>query len=149
HRAAPKGAKRLSSATPRTKAQDQALRTARVLIDLGHPIDEVLSNPLIPPELREFVRVELERDQNFLLVPARILVGDSPPADWIRDIDRSTWYYWPSLRQYLLTIRGWESSVVRSLDDTSDRILRLLASPSTARFDIRGLVLGFVQSGKT
>jgi hypothetical protein len=64
-------------------------------------------------------------------------------------LDRSTWYYWPALRQLLLTYKGWESSALRSLDDSSDRILRQLMAPSTERFDIRGLVLGFVQSGKT
>ena len=38
---------------------------------------------------------------------------------------------------------------MRSIDDSSDRILRQLAPPWEDRFDVRGLVLGFVQSGKT
>lgn len=132
-----------------TPEQLTALRTARALLDLGHPLDVVLSNPLITPELREFVRTELQREENITLTPARMLVRDSNRADWLGGLDRSTWHYWPMLRQYLLTTKGWDSYVLRSLDDSSDRILRQLEPPSTECFDIRGLVLGYVQSGKT
>jgi Z1 domain len=132
-----------------TPEQQIAVRTARSLIDLGHPLDVIFASPLIPAGLRDFVRAELQRDENFLLTPARMVVADPNRADWLQTLDRSTWYYWPALRQYLLTTKGWEPPTVRSLDDSSDRILRQLAAPSEDRFDIRGLVLGFVQSGKT
>lgn len=130
-------------------AQQQALRTARAMLDLGHPLDLILSNPLIPADLRAYVRTELERDQNFPLIPARMIVADQDLPDWLREVDRSEWYYWPTLRQFLLTIKGWSASALRSLDDSSDRVLRQLRPPTTPQFDIRGLVLGFVQSGKT
>lgn len=132
-----------------TPAQHQALRTAHAMLDLGHPLNLILNSAFIPLELREFVRTELERDQNFPLVPARTLIVDPNRPDWLRGLDRSAWHYWPALRQFLLTVKGWGTSALRSLDDSSDGILRQLASPSTDRFDIRGLVLGFVQSGKT
>ncbi len=125
------------------------MRTARAMLDLGHPIDLILNSSFIPSELRDFVRSELQRDENFTLIPARTLVANPNRPDWLRDLDRSTWHYWPALRQFLLASKGWESSSLRSLDDSSDRILRQLAPPSTHEFDIRGLVLGFVQSGKT
>src|SRR3569833_998233 len=134
---------------PMTPAQQQALQTARALLDLGHPLELVLANPIIPQNLRDFVRTELQRDANFQLTPARMLVANQNRPDWLRDLDRSTWYYWPALRQFLLTVKGWSPSALRSLDDSSDRILRQLAAPSTERFDMRGLVLGFDQSGKT
>lgn len=132
-----------------TPAQQTALRTARALLDLGHSLDLILANQLILPELHEFVRNELQREENFTLRPARVLVRDAERGDWLRGLDRSTWYYWPTLRQYLLTTKGWDSAALRSLDDSSDRILRQLEPPSMDRFDVRGLVLGFVQSGKT
>lgn len=119
------------------------------MLDLGHPLEAVLNSPFVPPELRDFVREELQRDESFPLTPARTLVADPNRADWLRGLDRSTWHYWPSLRQFLLTSKGWPASALRSLDDSSDRILRQLASPQTESFDVRGLVLGFVQSGKT
>jgi len=129
--------------------EQQALQTARALLNLGHPLELILGNPLIPSEMRAHVRTELERDQNFPLTPARMLVADPNRSDWLRGLDRSSWYYWPTLRQFLLTNKGWSVSSLRSLDDSSDRILRQLAPPSTEQFDIRGLVLGYVQSGKT
>jgi len=132
-----------------TSDQQQALRTARAMLDLGHPLELIINSEFIPPTLRDFVRHELQRDQNFPLTPARTLVAEPNRPDWLLGLDRSTWYYWPALRQFLLTHKGWESSALRSLDDSSDRILRQLMAPSTERFDIRGLVLGFVQSGKT
>lgn len=129
--------------------QDQALRTARAMLELGHSRDAILSSGLIPENLRNLVVEELRRDESFLLAPARMLVQDPNRLDWLRGLDRSSWYYWPTLRQFLISHKGWSMSAVRSLDDSSDRILRQLAIPSTEHFDVRGLVLGFVQSGKT
>jgi hypothetical protein len=119
------------------------------MVDLGHSLDILLSSGLIPIALHDFVRDEMQREENIILEPAGVISADANRVDWLLDCDRSQWYYWPTLRQFLLTAKGWDSSVVRSLDDSSDRILRQLAPPSDDRFDIRGLVLGFVQSGKT
>lgn len=132
-----------------TPQQQQALRTARSMLDLGHDLELILGSPFIPPDLRDFVRAEIARDENFLLEPARTITADRERPDWLRNCDRSTWYYWPTLRLFLMTSKGWDSASVRSLDDSSDRILREMAPPSQERFDTRGLVLGFVQSGKT
>ncbi|MDH4187673.1 MAG: Z1 domain-containing protein, partial [Nitrospira sp.] len=132
-----------------TVDQQIALRTARSLADLGHSIEAILNTGLIPDAQREFVRRELERDANIDLVPARTVVADPNRENWLLSIDRSNWYYWPTLRNYLIAVKGWQPASIRSLDDASDRILRQLAPPSEPRFDIRGLVLGFVQSGKT
>lgn len=128
--------------------EQQALRTARTLLDLGFELEAVLANSLIPAEHREFILNELAREQNQTLTPARSIVADANRIDWLAPLDRSTWYYWPSLRTYLLS-RGWDGLRLRSLDDSSDRILRQLAPPNQEEFDIRGLVLGYVQSGKT
>lgn len=126
-----------------------ALRTAFSLRDLGHPLDAILNSPFIPPEFRESIRIELEKDENMTLTPAKVLVADHNRVNWLGNIDRSEWHYWPTLRQYLATTKGWKTSALRSLDDTSDRILRQLSAPDVDGFDIRGLVLGYVQSGKT
>src|SRR5439155_15780279 len=132
-----------------TPDQSAALRTARLLLDVGHPFDVVLQNPLIPAEHRAWVADQLRREQNITLTPARTLVADRNKPDWLSALDRSTWQYWPALRDYLLTTKGWDAATIRSLDDSSDRIVRQLNSPRDERFDVRGLVLGFVQSGKT
>lgn len=91
-------------------AQQQALRTARAMLDLGHPLGLILSSPFVPPDLRGFVRDEIQRDQNFSLMPARTLAADPNRPDWLRNLDRSDWHYWPALRQFLLTAKGWTTS---------------------------------------
>lgn len=129
--------------------EEQVLRTARALIDLGHPLDQVMSNPLIPDSLRLWVAEQLNEEANRTFEPARVLSAARDRQDWLATIDRTAWYYWPTLRNYLLGVKGWPKDTVLSLDDASDRILRELQPPSTESFDIRGLVLGYVQSGKT
>lgn len=132
-----------------TAQQEQALRTARVLLDLGHQKDDVLSNPVIPPALRPWLSEQLDEETNRTFEPARVLSAARDKPDWLASIDRTSWYYWPTLRAYLLGVKGRPRDTVISLDDASDRILRELAPPTTEKFDTRGLVLGYVQSGKT
>lgn len=130
-------------------AQSKALRTARVLLDTGHDLEEVLGCTLIPAELRDFVRETIQREENIELVPVRAIVRGDKGQSWLLARDRSGWYFWPTLRQHLLTRRGWSQTAVRSLDDASDQVLGRLALPEAPSFDVRGLVIGFVQSGKT
>ena len=111
--------------------------------------DEAINNPAIPAEFRQRIREALEREENIILEPARILVAGSQRDDWLRQLDRSDWYYWPELRTYLLGYKNWPAASVRSLDETTDRILGQLTNPIVEQFDIRGLVVGYVQSGKT
>lgn len=129
--------------------ESQALRTARSLLATGHGIDQILASGLIPADLKLLVQDTIRQDENFQLVPARSLVNRSDRPDWLRACDRSSWYFWPELRQYLLSVKGWSLPAVRSLDDSSDKVLSQLAAPTAVQSDIRGLVLGFVQSGKT
>ena len=75
----------------------------------------------------------------------------------IRGQRRTNWYpgpgrsdvFWPPYARYLTEERGWPSDTVGSIDRTSSRIISLLDFPGEAEFSTRGLVLGYVQSGKT
>jgi hypothetical protein len=128
---------------------EAALGLVRLMIDQGIPREQAVTNPAIPAEFRDRIREALERDDNLVLEPARVLVAAPRRDEWLRRIDRSTWYYWPRLREYLLGVGGWTALAVRSLDEVTDRTLGQLAPPESAQFDVRGLVLGYVQSGKT
>lgn len=58
-------------------------------------------------------------------------------------------YFWTRYRQ-LLVDKGFPGQVLASLDEVTERILGLLGNPkSEAGFDRRGMVVGYVQSGKT
>lgn len=128
---------------------EQALGLVRLMIDRGIEFAAAVENPAIPQEYRQQISEVLLREQNILLEPVRILVANQWRGEWLRQVDRSTWYYWPALREYLLGVKNWEMSAVRSVDEATNHILGQLAPPSTEQFDIRGLVLGYIQSGKT
>ena len=58
-------------------------------------------------------------------------------------------YYWNRYRQHL-TQEGFPNVGVTTLDEVTDRILRLMQDPSRdGPWDRRGMVVGHVQSGKT
>lgn len=69
---------------------------------------------------------------------------------------RDPWYvgpspgdhHWPALESYLLE-KGWDPDAVQSINGTSSEVVSLLANPSREQFRCRGLVVGYVQSGKT
>jgi hypothetical protein len=77
------------------------------------------------------------------------------PASF-RSHERKDWYsgpsagdtYWPALKHYLCE-KGWNADVVDSIDRASTKVVSLLDPPGQDRFQTRGLVLGYVQSGKT
>lgn len=56
--------------------------------------------------------------------------------------------FWPDLKASLLADPSW-TDAVPSLDEASTDIVGLLADPHSPSIRTRGLVLGFVQSGKT
>ncbi|MEL6243836.1 MAG: Z1 domain-containing protein [Pseudomonadota bacterium] len=70
---------------------------------------------------------------------------------------REDWYkgsgpgdrHWPALNGYLLNEKGWAKDAIASIDETSSEVVSLLADPSKEQFRCRGLVVGYVQSGKT
>lgn len=128
-----------------TPEQAQGLRIARALVANGIPLGDALANPALRPEVRDFVRGIFDLEQTRRLRPVATISADPSRGQWLDTIDRSSWYYWPTLRD-LLIAKEWNTA---DLDDETDRVLRQVAHPAVAEFDIRGLVLGYVQSGKT
>lgn len=57
--------------------------------------------------------------------------------------------HWPALREYLLGTKGWTAAAVENIDRSSSEVVSALANPSQERFSHKGLVVGYVQSGKT
>lgn len=127
------------------------LRVLRVHMDaLRQTLDQALS--VVPGEHREAVRARFEEEVAQPIRPANILSGTGGPKEWSRHWDPSSGYYWRRLRTYLLDRVGRSSSEVESLDDSTDTILFHLEDPrqsGPSEFGTRGLVLGYVQSGKT
>ncbi|NOD92510.1 beta-1,4-mannanase [Ruegeria sp. HKCCD4884] len=57
--------------------------------------------------------------------------------------------HWSALAGYLESEKGWGEEVVRSVSRSSAKVVAELGDPAEAEFDVRGLVVGYVQSGKT
>lgn len=128
---------------------DDALGVVRLLINNGLNREDAINNPAIPGEYRQSIKEILEREDNIILIPANLLSSRKNKDEWLNNLDRSEWCYWTNLRVYLLSYKNWSAAALRSLDETTDRILGQLEPPDSEQFDIRGLVLGYVQSGKT
>ncbi len=126
-----------------------ALGLIRLMIQSGVSKEKALNNPAIPSELRDQIRAELDREEDLILRPATTISGTPESGAWLHEIDRSGWYYWPQLRDYLLSTKGRPRALVSALDEQTDRILEQMRPASEYVFDTRGLVLGYVQSGKT
>ncbi len=56
---------------------------------------------------------------------------------------------WPRLDAYMREHLKWDTATVSSIDRTSTEIVSLLENPIQSTFSGRGLVVGYVQSGKT
>lgn len=59
--------------------------------------------------------------------------------------------FWKRYKKYLLNIKGWSVQTVTQLDEVTDDVIERIEDPTTRNraFDRRGLVVGYVQSGKT
>ncbi|WP_053076306.1 MULTISPECIES: Z1 domain-containing protein [Burkholderia] len=98
----------------------------------------------------------LKRVRNKLesTIGIRMAVGEvirqSAHAPWVSDAKGTIeWHYWDSYKR-LLASQGWSPNVVQVLDEDTDNILTECGNPAwSGSWDIRGLVMGDVQSGKT
>lgn len=59
-------------------------------------------------------------------------------------------FYWPHYEKYLLAARGWRPESVAALDIATTEVVQRLSDPTAdAQYQSKGLVVGYVQSGKT
>lgn len=128
------------------------LRVVRTMVDaLGRDLQEAVEE-VVPEPLREAVLAAAEQDAGEVILRVRGVSQDGGPKAWFADWDPAGGLYWRRQRQYLLDIVGRSPAVLQSLDDDSDRVLAHLEDPRPSgpgAFNTRGLVLGYVQSGKT
>lgn len=79
------------------------------------------------------------------------IVGAVPPRPtWTDRVAPGDWYHWGRLEALLRSDPKWESQQVDSVAAESLRVLRHMHDPQrNVPFKGRGLVVGYVQSGKT
>jgi hypothetical protein len=70
--------------------------------------------------------------------------------EWYKPVFGGSDYYWSTYAGYLKEKRKWDEASVVNLDNATRSIVECLANPEApAAYASRGLVMGYVQSGKT
>ena len=83
-----------------------------------------------------------------LKIPAALKAKDGP-RPWYPGPDQPGAWCWPAYKQMLQSSPGWTKAGLDALDEASTKILAHLPPPATENHRTRGLVVGYVQSGKT
>ncbi|MFI6489452.1 Z1 domain-containing protein [Streptomyces sp. NPDC050564] len=130
---------------------DGMYETFKALLDAFPPAEAIkrLEQLGASPDVVERIRERHEQQTisiKELEEPHAVILGN-----------RDTWYTGPQARDKcwpaivnLLRKDGWsEEPSIRSLDESSTRVVSLLNHPKERAFSTRGLVVGYVQSGKT
>ncbi|WP_245638942.1 Z1 domain-containing protein [Priestia koreensis] len=79
-----------------------------------------------------------------------VVLRVNEPNGWYDVKKRTDRFFWQRYQQYLVQKKKWKQDVIDVIDETTDEIFRSIGNPKEiSSFDFRGLVLGYVQSGKT
>ena len=97
---------------------------------------------------RAVAELERQEQQVITLFPAPIVTA-AKQARWYLGPTESSSPNWNAYREHLER-KGWSAEVIHSIDRASTKITNELLCPNGIREDrFQGLVLGYVQSGKT
>lgn len=134
---------------------EQHVQLLRLLMERdGISVDDALSaaSALIPADERAAALHAYHAQTSTtieVLAPNEITARGGPRA-WYGSWDSSDGYYWRRQRRYLAQGLRRNDYEIDSLDLSSDHVLSHLEDPKSPEpFDVRGLVVGYVQSGKT
>ncbi|MEC3979842.1 Z1 domain-containing protein [Amycolatopsis sp. H20-H5] len=91
---------------------------------------------------------------NYRCTVAGILLPTVIAPEWTQwyteEIKARRSYYWKNYDEYLEKRRDWDAEARASLDVATDRVVERLTDPTQAKaYKAKGLVVGYVQSGKT
>ncbi|MET9917823.1 Z1 domain-containing protein [Streptomyces sp. NPDC006435] len=81
--------------------------------------------------------------------PGPTVISEEFVSWYSRDLAAARSFYWNSYER-LLRRKGWSDAAVAGLDEASHAVVERLSDPTrTEAYGARGLVVGYVQSGKT
>ncbi|MFJ3505299.1 Z1 domain-containing protein [Streptomyces sp. NPDC090135] len=79
-----------------------------------------------------------------------IVIADKWTPWYTEDLKRSRNFYWQHYSESLQAAPHWNSKAITALDRATDRVVERLADPTASEaYQAKGLVVGYVQSGKT
>lgn len=141
------------------KPFSDAINDATTLVVSQIPIEEIF-HPNITfssiTEISAFLSEELIEEVNLVvdIGDQHTIFDNKDHIEWYRQKiaeGEISFKFWPRYKKYLNYIKGWATTTVENLDQTTDSIIELFEDPTIKNrpFDRRGLVVGYVQSGKT
>lgn len=99
-------------------------------------------------EAAELVQLEWPPIEFLYREEIPLLESEEELEKWYRGPFPSDWN-WPALRDWLSQGKGWQPDTIKSIDRHSSYIVARLGNPASDTFKRLGLILGYVQSGKT
>ncbi|SHG42110.1 Z1 domain-containing protein [Pedobacter caeni] len=122
--------------------------------DIIHPSAQLISMKDLENLLFAELQYEVNTSKDSEGGEYQTLTDESGHTPWYRDKvsdDRINFVFWKRYKKYLLNIKGWSLDTVNRLDEVTDDIMERIEDPSVLNksFDRKGLVVGYVQSGKT
>lgn len=127
---------------------EQIIYQARGLQRMGMPLEPFFDAYGVSVEMRQRVLEAITPRTASRQEP----VGVGPGVDvfWADRISVEQWRHWSAQEHYLRFIKNWPSDTIDSISNESEFILRRIPDPLGAGpFSGKGLVIGYVQSGKT
>jgi len=124
------------------------------LLNIVHPTITFNSKDDIKNLLISELQYEVNINQGIEAGDYHALTDNTGHIPWYRDkvaADTINFRFWKRYKKYLLNIKGWSEHTVTRLDEVTDDIIERIEDPTIRNrpFDRRGLVVGYVQSGKT
>lgn len=128
----------------------------RASVQAGNSLDQAVQilRDLFGADIGEPLSQRLERARSVVaaeLAPVEILRSNSifrKRTDWYTG-PSVTSVHWPALKTYLKVEKDRTDDEINGVDLASNEIVSLMENPSQVLFSCRGLVVGYVQSGKT
>lgn len=100
-------------------------------------------------KLDDALKVRVDSLIPFFSIDEPLIIAESH-ADWYDPKPGIRDYYWLTYRRYLQAVRGWKERSLIGLDNDTRAVLECLSNPEASEaYGSRGLVMGYVQSGKT
>lgn len=123
-------------------AADTAIIAAKTKIKKKHP-------DLTEDQLEEWLLEIYDIHVKEIVIQPTSVIRATKDSAWADD-ELKFGYYWVRYSRYLEEYKHWPIDTIRSIDTTTNEILKSIGNPNTQQeFNSRGLVLGYVQSGKT
>lgn len=134
--------------------QDKLVEIVVALMKMGKSFDYAIStlNDLcqdteLIERVRQLILDDLSKPRK-LKDPPSLVADDDANQYWYLGPSLTQDKYWPSLLKYL-NEKKWSQEAIDSIDQSSTKIISLLSHPGIGEFSKRGLVIGYIQSGKT